>query len=203
MTDYILYTDLSQKYQVNQHPRRRLLEDINRFCEEAGAIKDVLLDQNNMVWRLGETLKPYTFKTTTPSRIAMYETEGEINNNSLAETDDNWDAFRELISSAQRLAEQTKQSVEIQQEDHGKVILVFTIVTIVFLPLSFVTSLLGMNTVDIRNSDSSQALFWAISLPLTAFVVALSLLVGFKGYQIREMIEKREFGAVFFGWRGK
>ena len=133
----------------------------------------------------------------------MYEIERETNDKSLAKTHANRDAFFQLVSSAKRLAEQTKQSVEIQQEDHGKVILVFTIVTIVFLPLSFVTSLLGMNTVDIRNSNSTQALFWAISLPLTAVVVALSLLVGFKGYQIREVFEKREFGAAYLRRKGE
>ena len=133
----------------------------------------------------------------------MYEIELEINNKSLQASSDNLEAFDQLLSRAEELAQQTRQSVEIQQEDHGKVILVFTIVTIVFLPLSFVTSLLGMNTVDIRNSDSSQALFWAISLPLTVVVVALSLLVGFKGYQIREVFEKREFGAIYLRRRGE
>ena len=192
-----------QQFQVNQHPRRRLLEDINRFREEATAIKDIIWKQNDAVWRYDESQAPNTFRRTTSSHVAMFEIERETNNKSLDDSKNNFDAFSELILSAKRLAEQTKQSVEIQQEDHGKVILVFTIVTIVFLPLSFVTSLLGMNTVDIRNSDSSQALFWAISLPLTTVIVALSLLVGFKGYQIREAFEKREFGAVHLRRRGE
>ena len=180
-----------------------MLEDINRFCEEASAVRDVIIEQNRLNWRLAETLDPDTFKRTTHSRIAMFEIERKIFVNSGFESFHNGEAFKQLISSGKNLAEQTKQSVAIQQEDHGKVILVFTIVTIIFLPLSFVTSLLGMNTVDIRNSNSSQALFWAISLPLTAFIVALSLLVGFKGYQIREIFEKRDFRAVDLGRREK
>lgn len=36
----------------------------------------------------------------------------------------------------------------------------FIIVTIIFLPLSFVSSFFGMNTSDIRNINDSQKVFW-------------------------------------------
>lgn len=90
------------------------------------------------------------------------------------------------------LSRQVAQSVEILEEDHGKAILVFTMVTIVFLPLSFVTGYLGMNTIDIRNSQQNQWLFWAISLPLTSLIVALALLVALRGDSIREMWINRQ-----------
>ena len=136
---------------------------------------------------------PSKLPSTTPTRSAMYQIEKDISKATRHEIKDNARNFEELISAAERLAEQTKQNVDIQQEDHGKVLLVFTIVTIVFSPLSFVTSLFGMNTVDIRSTDSTQAPFWATALPLTAIVVALSLLIGFKGYEIREALEKRSW----------
>lgn len=37
-----------------------------------------------------------------------------------------------------KLREQLKQSVEILEEDHGKAILVFTMITTIFLPLSVI-----------------------------------------------------------------
>jgi len=62
---------------------------------------------------------------------------------------------------------------------------------LIFLPLSFVSSLLGMNTVDIRNQDTTQWLFWAIALPITAGVVVLALVVAYRYDEIREWIDKK------------
>jgi hypothetical protein len=51
----------------------------------------------------------------------------------------------------------------------------FTIVTIIFLPISTVASVFGMNTNDVRNMGQSQWLFWAVALPLTTLVIVVSL----------------------------
>jgi hypothetical protein len=51
----------------------------------------------------------------------------------------------------------------------------FTIVTIIFLPISTVASVFGMNTNDVRNMGQSQWLFWAVALPLTTIVIVVSL----------------------------
>ncbi|MCJ1314658.1 hypothetical protein MMC25_008340 [Agyrium rufum] len=184
------------KYQVNQHPRKRLLEDLNCFLEEATIVQKILREQRNQIHDFLGVCDPNTFKVTTRSRIKLFKIEMDLMNALCDEIRSNERVLQEFMGSAGRLSAQIKQSVEIQQEDHGKVILVFTIVTIIFLPLSFVTSLLGMNTVDIRNSTSTQGLFWAISLPLTAIVVALSLLIGYKGYDIREAFGKWDFHAL-------
>lgn len=47
--------------------------------------------------------------------------------------------------------------------------------TIIFLPISTVASVLGMNTNDIRTMDKSQWVFWAVAFPLTALVIGVSL----------------------------
>ena len=97
-------------------------------------------------------------------------------------------AIKTLLQKAEFLSRQTQRGVEVRQEDHGKAILAFTMVTVIFLPLSFVTSFLGMNTVDIRDIASSQALFWAIAVPLTITMITVTLFIGFKGDTLREMI---------------
>ena len=48
--------------------------------------------------------------------------------------------------------------------------------TVIFLPLSAVAAILGMNTSDIRNMKTGQWIFWAVALPLTTIVVALCLI---------------------------
>lgn len=43
--------------------------------------------------------------------------------------------------------------------------------TVIFLPLSFITGYLGMNVEDIRNMGKTQSIFWVIATPIT-FVIA-------------------------------
>jgi hypothetical protein len=96
------------------------------------------------------------------------------------------------------LSESTKQSLEINEEDHGKAIMIFTIVTIIFLPLSFVTSYLGMNTSDIRDMESRQSLFWSIAIPLTTVTMGSILFISYNGDEFRDVI-----GAVYRTLAGK
>lgn len=102
---------------------------------------------------------------------------------SLALTDQE---YRYLLTRCGPLSDSTKQSLEINEEDHGKAILVFTVVTVIFLPLSFVTSYLGMNTTDIRDMGSSSRLFWAIAVPLTAFTMGSVMYIGYNGDELRD-----------------
>jgi Mg2+ and Co2+ transporter CorA len=84
----------------------------------------------------------------------------------------------ELRERASRLAIQNVQLVETQLEDNGKAIIIFTVVTIFFLPPTFVTGFFGMNLGGI-NPTSSKDLFWIIALPLTFGVVLLCLFAAF------------------------
>lgn len=85
---------------------------------------------------------------------------------------------------------QIVQRVDIIQEDHGKAILVFTIVSTIFLPLSFVSSYMGMNTSDIRDMEPSQALFWQAATPFTVVVVATVLVVAYNIHRIQRWLPR-------------
>jgi hypothetical protein len=98
----------------------------------------------------------------------------------------------ELRDNASNLLNRTIQLVNIRLEDHGKAILVFTIVTIIFLPLSFVSSFFGMNTIDIREMTQGQGVFWIVSCCLTTGVVGFAVFLAFYGGAILE---------AFFTWR--
>jgi len=52
----------------------------------------------------------------------------------------------------------------------------FTIVTVIFLPLSAVSSIFGMNTSDMRDLTQTQWLYWATAIPVTVGVILLGLL---------------------------
>ena len=70
---------------------------------------------------------------------------------------------------------------DFKADSRDKAILAFTIVTIIFLPLSFITSYLGMNTADIRTTNATQHLFWAIAAPIAviALLIGATLAYGF------------------------
>jgi hypothetical protein len=98
------------------------------------------------------------------------------------------DDLCELRDNSNTLVNRTIQLVNIRLEDHGKAILVFTIVTLIFLPLSFISSYFGMNTSDIRNMDATQTRFWTVAASVTIGVVGLAVFVAFFGGAILETI---------------
>ena len=52
---------------------------------------------------------------------------------------------------------------------------VFTIITVIFLPLSFVASVFGMNTADVRNMELTQWVFWTCAIVFTVIVVLITV----------------------------
>lgn len=65
-------------------------------------------------------------------------------------------------------------------ESNNRAILVFTIVTIVFLPLSLFTSYFGMNLKGIADTGRTERYFWAVCGSVTTFIVGLTIIFGFK-----------------------
>jgi hypothetical protein len=127
-----------------------------------------------------------TYPVDIPSRRALYPYERILLNSCLDNLALTREEYEDQIRRCGPLSTSTKQSAEINEEDHGKAILVFTVVTVIFLPLSFVTSYLGMNTSDIRDMDNKQSLFWEIALPLTMGIMATMLAIAYNGDEIRD-----------------
>jgi Mg2+ and Co2+ transporter CorA len=76
----------------------------------------------------------------------------------------------------------------MQMEHHGKAILVFTMVTIIFLPMSFVASVFGMNVADIRNMTGGQWYFWCCALVMTVITVGFSVAIAFLGDEMEKKV---------------
>ncbi|KAL8703497.1 MAG: hypothetical protein Q9225_008116, partial [Loekoesia sp. 1 TL-2023] len=88
--------------------------------------------------------------------------------------------------------------IESNRDRQEGAILVFTIVTIIFLPLSFVSSFFGMNTSDIRDMTTPQWAFWASAVPLTAVVVGVSIFVARKIEPVKDF-----WSSLADRWKGK
>lgn len=180
-----------QSFQVSQYPRRRLIRSLKHVEEELQALHRIIVTQYDQYTSLERIVHPSSFrKSPLESERSPYNLERELLRKKQIECKDRLLSLQELLSRVERLTDDTKTSVEINDDDHGKAILVFTIVTLVFLPLSFVASFLGMNTVDIRNQTANQALYWMIALPVTAGVVVIALVIGYKYEVMRDHIER-------------
>ncbi|KAI9772350.1 MAG: hypothetical protein M1839_002486 [Geoglossum umbratile] len=192
---YKLYTAKLQ-IEVQDRPSKRILQKLNYLSEELSIIRTTLHEQLDV---LNTCRGLFDFEGgMSPIRPGGQTFEGRVSQRSIGLVKRRIEDIRELESRASVLATQTVNLVELQQENNGKVILVFTVVTTVFLPLSFVTSLLGMNTYDIRNMARGQTLFWEIALPLTLTIMGIGTLVAFQGDRIGRYlgrVRKRRRGA--------
>ncbi|KAH9838902.1 putative mg2+ transporter protein [Teratosphaeria destructans] len=176
------------QYQVNRFPRKKQLEQIHRLQEELAAVQQIIRTSAQIVKNYMTTLSPDTFRIAPPTRSTTFPIEAGLLNRILYKAHDHLNALSVLQHRASGLADQVKRSVEVMEEDHGKAILTFTVVTTIFLPLSFLTGFFGMNTSDIRNMRQGQATFWAVAVPFTLVVASAILFLAFKGGDLLERV---------------
>jgi hypothetical protein len=169
-----------------------VLREVYLWKEEIEVVMSVMLQQKQAVLALEEVLDSRSFRITNQVRIeAFKELERPSIRNFLKiirETER--DEMPKLNKEADRLAETLRHNIDIAEEGNSKAILVFTLVTIIFLPLSFVSSVFGMNTIDVRDMASTQTLFWAIALPVTAAVGGISLMAAYGGPSYRRFVQE-------------
>lgn len=208
---YVTYTTHLQ-LKARSTPSKNLLLDMNLLREELGIISKNISDQLSIITALCEphsssyddesdtgsyterngklTVFEYIFSCTSNRNGVINMSARRILQEIKVELQDKLDVFEELTKRTEQLEKQICQRVEIIQEDHGKAILVFTIVSTIFLPLSFVSSYLGMNTADLRDMEPSQAIFWEVAAPFTVVVVVVVLAVAYNVNRIMGWIPR-------------
>ena len=82
-----------------------------------------------------------------------------------------------------------QNEMAIVADSQNKAVLLFTGVTIVFLPLSFFTSYFGMNLRGVADTDKDENYFWAVCGSI-AFVIVLVLV----GYAFRRDVSRKMEG---------
>ncbi|GAB1318623.1 hypothetical protein MFIFM68171_08833 [Madurella fahalii] len=202
-----MYSEYSKHLHVEaaRRPRRRLFLDIHALEDELAAL-EALLDVN-LDW-INLTLDNFPAPDKAFAGRPWMEDERsawkrryrevrtmEVERYYLLSRRDavqaKLDEVQNLQKSASALRERVRQLIEITDEDHGKAIRVFTIVTVLFLPMTFVSGFFGMNTVDIRDIGATQSLYWTIAVPVTIVVLAIALAYGYKGDEISDWIRDR------------
>ena len=162
---------------VEKHSSRRLLQQLNGFEEEVATVNDVLLQQQRVLSIFSESLDPATFRKPTVARIIKFKFEQQAIGKILDHIGEQLQYCAELRERAKVLAVQNVQLVETLADDNRRAILVFTLFTVVFLPLSFITGFFGMNLTGILNSKNDVSHFWYIAVPFTVGILILCAIV--------------------------
>ena len=166
---------------MKSRPSRRLLQSINAFEEEVAIVINVLRQQNRVLTAFRDCLYPKSFKRPSIARRMRYEFEDKGIERILTSIREQLRYCAELRARAKVLAVQNVHLVETLQDDNGRAIFVFTFITVLFLPLSFVAGFFGMNVGGITNTTSTVWHFWLIALPVTAGIMVLCGVVVFYG----------------------
>ena len=134
---------------------------------------DVLLQQKRVLGEFRGYLKPTTFDTPSTARKMRFEFEQKGIERVLVTLREQLKNCAELQERAKVLAVQNVHLVETLQDDNGRAIFIFTFITILFLPLSFVAGFFGMNLQGINGTTYKASLFWKIAIPFTGGIVVL------------------------------
>ncbi|KAL4805345.1 hypothetical protein BDV18DRAFT_18287 [Aspergillus unguis] len=174
-----IYQDHCSKIRlaIRDHPTRSLLDDLDLADEELDSIIAITKVQKRVI---------SDFEDQSYHRLPTQNSWVDDLHAVRRTLDDKLDLYKDLKTQINKLARQVYLQVELKQDNNNKAILVFTTVTVIFLPLSFVTSYFGMNTPDIRDMNTGQWIFWAISLPFTALVVGFCMTVAYQGHRVQE-----------------
>lgn len=84
------------------------------------------------------------------------------------------DRLESLYSRLELLAEWHRTAIASNKDQQEAAVTVFTIVIIVFLPLSWLASIFGMNSSDIRELEYKQWIYWVVAVPFTCGVIGLA-----------------------------
>ena len=169
-----IYSEYTSKIQsvVRDQASVKVYDDIKFLREELDVIKATLRQQD-------DTLRD--FRSTMKETYGVASLSISVMDRILESIEERIADFDELLSQAETARFLAQQSISLKAESNNKAIIVFTVVTIIFLPLSFVTSYLGMNTSDLRVMKSGQSLFWAIGAPVSFVTFSVALFAAFYG----------------------
>lgn len=100
-----------------------------------------------------------------------------------------------LFTDLEELSRSHRIAMASNKDQQEAAIAAFTMVTVIFLPLSWLSGVFGMNVIDIRELEIGQWLYWVLAIPFaTALGAGAWWLLGgnVKAYLRRRWRDKKE-----------
>lgn len=178
--------------EANYRPQQRILQDILNLGAEVSAFTHVRAAQYRVLMAVDTLLHPKGSldmkEPRSPYSIIYSPPRGKMGGGMEDFFRQEGDYVQDHFKRTKTLYDSVEEALSLKEEGNGKAIMVFTIVTTVFLPLNFVTSFFGMNTTDIRDIDRDQRIFWMIAIPVTIFVLGFALCWAYIGDSIQDRL---------------
>lgn len=166
--------------EAKRHATVRIHKQVKLLTEEIETVRSVLEEQRSVFDMLFQKRES-----------ALQALDFRVKRRALDHLEETARHFQRLLEHAAQAADWNEHYINVRGEDNFKAIYIFTAVTVIFLPLSFVAGLLGMNVSDVRTTTDTQWLFWAVAIPFTILVLTICLaLVQWKS------LLRRAFNAV-------
>lgn len=184
----LAYHGLEKGSQVIRRANKRQITVINAMIDELSRLKEVADWQQKVVQSFRTVLLPEThLEPLRALRQKTYRIEEHIVDEAEEKVQEQLDIITSNIEQGQKLIDMVNESTEIIKDDHSRALFVFTVVTVVFLPLSFVAAYLSMNGGP-SNKDwgRTQSLFWQIATPLAVGVGVFCLTVAWQGRETKK-----------------
>jgi Mg2+ and Co2+ transporter CorA len=169
-----------QALDVQNNPSRKLLQRLNSFSEEVDIVTGVMKQQTDVLLDLRYKLYPGSYTTPGPGRQINFQYERKFIDTLLETIHRQMLDYDELRERSTRLATENVQLVETQQDENSNNIFIFTIVTVIFLPLTFISGFFGMNLAGINGTKSTTVHFWELAVPITSAIAIVCLLIVFR-----------------------
>lgn len=173
------------------------------MADELARLREVTEWQQKLVSSLRTVLSPEThLESAKGVREKTFDIEDYILDKTDEELQEQFDMISSSLDQCKDLIESVNELMEIMSDDHNRAILVFTVVTVVFLPMSFIATYLSMNGGPSEaHWGKTQALFWEISAPLALGIGIFCLGTAWHGSDagaVREWIS-----GFSYRWRNK
>lgn len=173
-TQHVRDRPLSRKYQNTFSILKEQLETVIAQLEDQQRVLVALDDSINE----GETA---SISASSPSPASTppppQGRESSVVEFLLLQTEEMLQNFAEMSRRTTDLESWHLRMIDANKDRQEKAAMTFTTVTVFFLPLTTLASIMGMNTYDIRNMNDTQWVFWSVAAPmcLTGGVLWLAL----------------------------
>lgn len=122
-------------FEANRRPQKRVFTVIHELQEELQALGKIFGRQQTLLRWYMDTVKPQTSDLAYKARKTPFLFEKKYMEDQCDILEEREKQIDMIQSSATALKLHVSQMIEILEEDHGKAIRVFTVVTLFFLPL--------------------------------------------------------------------
>lgn len=189
--------------QILRYPNKRQVLSIGALRDELYLIQDFHDWQKEALLSFSLVANPMTYPRgfKHEERYKLFSYELQLIDWEDIKLDKELQDVAQLLSNCERMIQHVKELTEIMKDDQGRAIFIFTTVTIIFLPLSFVASYVSMSggTTGL-DWNGLQRLFWETAGPLTLVILIFCLGIAQREKVMDTILASTWFGKVM-SWR--